>query len=163
MELIRPRDEEDKPRRPYFMPPAISKQIDEGYDAARAEEAANDAFFYDQQSILDRAEARQYKSKAKSAMDAAFHKNTAEFGPTFDRWLKRNKVVRSIQEGEFEPSEPKYQLDTRKVGFSVALQGASLGLAGLVAAAGFWPAALITVPSFLVYNYYWLEKHQRGA
>lgn len=113
----------------------------------------DDSTLDEQEALLDAQEARQYKMSARAAMNASMYRATSDFDSTFKRYMKRQKLLKSIQNGSHKPTN---QIDYAKVAYTMSLQLANLTLGILLIGIGVWPLVILSVPAFLLYNYYWL-------
>lgn len=117
---------------------------------------SEEAFFDDNEALLEAQDARLYKMRAEEAMNLRILKETKGFKATMDRYLTRNRRLKALQDGT-EEEDITVEIDIEKVKVSAAMQLLSLISALVCINLGVWPVVLLTAPGFLAYNYYWLK------
>lgn len=116
----------------------------------------NDKFFRDVEDMADAQDARRYKEEARSAMDVAMYRKTADFDETFERWQENKDKLQALREGLIKPSEPEFQPDWHKIGTTAVWQTTSLSFALLCIISGVWPICLVSLPLMAGMNLKWL-------
>jgi len=115
-----------------------------------------------QRDIMDAhaaSEARAYKIRAQSALNAAMHRES-KWDETYNRLIENQERLEAIQKGALEPREMPGEFVVEWAAYSASIQMFSLALLGLFIAVGAWPISLITIPSLLAYNWIWLKRQK---